>query len=430
VNPEGKGEASAPGRLAIAKLTGSVGCNMSSASLAPFRSRKFTLMWIGAMLSNIGTWMETVGLTYYVAHTTHESSSSALVAAAGFLPNGVLGPIGSAMADRWSRRGMLIVGNALAAIIAAVLAVWVGGGSATPVGIAALSFVAGCVGAFTFPSFQSVLPDLVPREDLVAAVGLSNAQWNLGRIIGPSLAAVVISIAGIGAALWCNSISFLAVIIAVALVKVPHRPGERRPVFSALADGLRFALAHPLMRRMLVVMVLTIGIASPFIAFVSQMATNVFGGDAKATSVLVTAQGIGAVTAAFTLGSVTKRIGVIPVMFVGTSLLCPALIGYAAAPWLWLAAVMLTFVGLFYGYAFTSFASVTQQAAPDDMRGRVLAVNFMVLGILFPIGALIQGQIAGAIGLRWTTAASGIVLGAGLLVLAPWQRRAAALVTS
>jgi predicted MFS family arabinose efflux permease len=181
---------------------------------------------------------------------------------------------------------------------------------------------------------------------------------------------------------------------------------------------------------MLVVMVLTIGIASPFIAFVSQMATNVFGGDAKATSVLVTAQGVGAVTAAFTLGSLTKRVGVLTVMFAGVALLCPALIGYASAPWLWLAAVMLAFVGLFYGYAFTSFASITQQSAPDEMRGRVLAVNFMVLGMLFPIGTLIQGQIADAIGLRWTTAGSGVVLGAGLLVLAPWQRRAAALVTS
>jgi predicted MFS family arabinose efflux permease len=121
---------------------------------------------------------------------------------------------------------------------------------------------------------------------------------------------------------------------------------------------------------------------------------------------------------------------VLSVMFGGVALLCPALIGYASAPWLWLAAVMLAFVGLFYGYAFTSFASITQQSAPDDMRGRVLAVNFMVLGMLFPIGTLIQGQIADAIGLRWTTAGSGVVLGAGLLVLAPWQRRAAALVTS
>jgi MFS family permease len=387
-------------------------------------------MWSGALLSNIGTWMEAVGLSYYVAHTTGKASWSAIVGAAGFLPNGVLGPIGSAMADRWSRRRLLIVGNALSAVVAAILAVWVGGGSATPLGIAMLSFLAGCIGAFTFPSFQSILPDLVEREHLVAGVGLSNAQWNLGRIIGPSFAAIAISIGGIGTALWCNALSFFAVIVAVALVKVPHRHGDRRPIFGALADGVRFAIAHPIMRRMLVVMVLTIGIASPFIAFVSQMATNVLHGDAKATSVLVTAQGIGAVAAAFTLGSVTKRFGASTVMFAGVGLLCPALVAYGFAPQLWLAAAMLMIIGLCYGYAFTSFASVAQQAAPDDMRGRVLAVNFMVLGILFPVGALVQGQIADAIGLRWTTAGSGLLLGVGLVAMAPWQRRAAALVAS
>ena len=403
---------------------------MASASLAPFRSRNFRLMWSGALLSNIGTWMEAVGLSYHVAHTTGKASWSAIVGAAGFLPNGVLGPIGSAMADRWSRRRLLVVGNALSAVVAAILAVWVGGGTATPLGIAGLSFVAGCIGAFTFPSFQSTLPDLIEREHLVAGVGLSNAQWNLGRIIGPSLAAVAISIGGIGAALWCNSISFFAVIVAVALVKVPRRHGDRRPIFGALADGIRFAIAHPVMRRMLVVMVLTIGIASPFIAFVSQMATNVLHGDAWATSVLVTAQGIGAVTAAFTLGSVTKRFGVSTVMFGGVGLLCPALVAYGLASKLWLAAPMLMVIGLCYGYAFTSFASIAQQSAPDDMRGRVLAVNFLVLGVLFPAGTLIQGQIADAIGLRWTTAGSGLVLAVGLAALAPWQRRAAALVTS
>jgi MFS family permease len=412
------------------ELTGKVVRSMASASLAPFRSRNFRLMWSGALLSNIGTWMETVGLSYYVAHTTGKASLSALVGAAGFLPNGILGPIGSAMADRWSRRRLLVIGSALSSIVAAILAVWVGGGTATPLGIAALNFVAGCIGAFTFPSFQSTLPDLIEREHLVAGVGLSNAQWNLGRIIGPSLAAIAISVGGIGTALWCNSISFMAVIVAVAFVKVPRRHGDRRPIFGALADGMRFALAHPIMRRMLVVMVLTIGVASPFIAFVSQMATNVLHGDARATSVLVTAQGIGAVAAAFTLGSVTKKFGGSGVMFGAVAVLCPALVGYGFAPRLWLAAMMLILVGLCYGYAFTSFASVAQQSAPDEMRGRVLAVNFLVLGIMFPVGTLIQGQIADAIGLRWTTAGSGLVLGFGLLVLAPWQRRAAALVTS
>ena len=217
-------------------------------------------------------------------------------------------------------------------------------------------------------------------------------------------------------------------IIAVLLVKVPRRRCDRRPVFSALADGLRFARAHPAMRRMLAVMLLTIGIASPFIAFVSQMATTVLHGDATTTSVLVTAQGVGAVAAAFTLGSMTKRFGVSTLMFVAVTALCPALIAYAVAPRLWLSAVTLMLVGLCYGYAFTSFASITQQSAPDDMRGRVLAVNFLVLGVMFPVGALIQGQIADVIGLRWTTAGSGLLLAAGLAAMVPWQRRAGALV--
>jgi predicted MFS family arabinose efflux permease len=301
--------------------------------------------------------------------------------------------------------------------------VWVGGGTATPLGIAGLTFVAGCISAFAWPSFQTTLPDLVPREHLVAAIGLSSAQWNLGRIVGPAFAAIAISLGGIGAALWCNSISFSAVLVALAFIRLPRREGDRRPVFGALADGVRFARSNPTMRRMLAVMILTIFVASPFIALVSQMATTVFHGDARSTSVLVTAQGVGAVAAAFTLGSLSKRFGIDRVLLGGVGLLSPSLVLYAISPHLWVAALTLVAVGLFYGYAFVSFAGIAQRCAPDEMRGRVLAVNFFVLGVLFPVGALIQGQIADAIGLRWTTAGSGVALAIGLAALVPMFRQ-------
>jgi MFS family permease len=381
-------------------------------------------MWMGALVSNIGTWMETVALAYYVADTTGKPSWSAVVAAAGFIPAAIVGPIGSAMADRLDRRRVLITTNALAALIAAILAVWVGNGNAGPGGIAALSFIAGAVAMFGFPSFQTALPDLVPREHLVAAVGLSNAQWNLGRILGPAFAALAMTIGGITTALWCNVVSFGAVILAVIAADLPHRVGVERPIFRALADGARFARHHPAMRRMLALMIATILIASPFIAFVSQMATNVFDGSAKATSLLVTAQGIGAVTAAFTLGGLTKRLGVWRLLTGAVLLLGPALVLYAIAPELWVAAIGLAFVGLLYGYSFTSFAGVAQQSAPDEMRGRVLAVNSFVLGLLYPIGTLIQGALADAAGLRWVTAASGVTLLAVTIVLTiPHLRR-------
>jgi MFS family permease len=381
-------------------------------------------MWSGALVSNIGTWMETVALAYYVADTTGKASWSAVVAAAGFIPAAVVGPVGSAMADRLDRRRVLITTNALAALLAAILAVWIANGDAGPGVIAALSFIAGAVAMFGFPSFQTSLPDLVPREHLVAAVGLSNAQWNLGRILGPACAALAMTVGGISTALWCNVVSFGAVIVAVIAADLPHREGVQRPIFRALADGVGFARNHPAMRRMLALMIATILIASPFIAFVSQMATNVFDGSAKATSLLVTAQGIGAVIAAFTLGGLTKRLGVWRLLTGAVLLLGPALVLYAIAPELWVAAIGLGVVGLLYGYAFTSFAGVAQQSAPDEMRGRVLAVNSFVLGLLYPIGTLIQGALADAAGLRWVTAASGLTLLAVTIVLTiPHVRR-------
>jgi MFS family permease len=380
-----------------------------SASLAPFRSRPFTLIWIGALVSNIGTWMESVALGYHVADTTGRAGWSAVVAGATFVPLGIVGPVGSALADRFDRRRMLIGGSLVSALVATVLAVRVGTDAASPGEIAALGFAAGCASAFTFPAFQTALPYLVPREHLLAAVGVSNAQWNLGRVLGPVFAALAMWLGGVGAALTVNAVSFLAVVAAAASVRIAQPPAVKRPVLGALADGLRFARSSPPMRHMLVVMVFTTLLAAPFIAFVPQMATVVFDGDAQITALLVTAQGIGAVIAAFTLGSATARFGLSRVMVGALAVLCPALVLYGIAPAVALAAVALAAVGLLYGYGFTSFAGTAQQHAPEEMRGRVLAVNAMVLGLLYPLGSLVQGGIADEIGLRWVTAGSGVL---------------------
>jgi MFS family permease len=399
---------------------------MASASLAPFRSRDFTLIWIGALISNVGTWMETVALGYYVADTTGQPSWSAIVAAASFVPGAIVGPVGSAMADRLRRRRVLIIGNAASAVVAAVVALWVGSGHATAAGLAVLGFLGGTVFAFSFPSFQTSLPELVPREHLVAAVGLSNAQWNLGRILGPALAAVTIAIGGIELALWCNAVSFLAVIASIATVtSISSSRGEPRPVFAALGDGLRFARATPVMRRMLMVMIVVVFLGSPFIAFVPQVATNVFDGDSTTTSVLVMAQGVGAVVAAFSLGAVTHRVGSRRLLVSASAALSVALCLYGSAPVLLLAAPALTLVGLTYGYAFTTFAGIAQEAAPDAMRGRVLAVNSFVLGILYPVGTLVQGAIADVTSLRAVTVSSGVLLAIVLAAMVVTERRRA-----
>ncbi len=390
--------------------SGAVTAGRERRGIAPFHYRSYTILWIGALVSNIGTWMETVALSYYVADTTGKASWAAIVGAAGFLPSAVLGPIGSAMSDRLHRGKVLVTTNALSAVIAAVLAIIVGSGRATPGIIAVLSLCTGSVGAFGFPAFQNALPRLVPREHLVAAVGLSNAQWNLGRIIGPSLAGVAIAIGGIGTALWCNAISFLAVIACVLAVRLGPSTGTRRPVWGALGDGFRFARTNADMRRMVPLMIVTILIGAPFVAFVSQMATVVFHGDERSTSLLVAAQGLGAVIGAFTLGWLTHRFGLWMVMAGSIGALAAALVLYGSAPTLWMAAIAVAGCGFGYGVSFTTFAGLSQQAATDDIRGRALAVNTFILGALYPLGALVQGWLSDRIGLKWVTAGSGVAL--------------------
>src|SRR6187402_2565825 len=203
--------------------------------LAPLRHRSFALVWTGAFVSNVGSWMETTALSFYVADTA-EVSASGLVAAAGFLPTAFLAPVAGAWADRFDRRHILMTTNSVSMVIGAVVAVLVTRGDATPGWLAVCSLAAGCTSAIGFPAFQAVLPDLVPPDQLVAAIGLTSTQWNLGRILGPTAAAVAISIGGIGTALWVNAASFAAVIIAVTFATVPHRLGVVRPVWRAVQD--------------------------------------------------------------------------------------------------------------------------------------------------------------------------------------------------
>lgn len=198
-------------------------------------------------------------------------------------------------------------------------------------------------------------------------------------------------------------------------------------MFAALADGVRFARTTPAMRRMVVVMIAVVFVGAPFIALVPQIATNVFGGGEASTSILVTCQGIGAVAAAVTLGSVTSRLGSWRVLVVSSFAFCAALVLYGSAPVFAVAAFGLVMVGLTYGFAFTSFAGIAQLVAPDEMRGRVLAVNSFVLGTMYPLGLLVQGVIADATSLRLVTAGSGVVLAVLLVILGTHRPDALAL---
>jgi MFS family permease len=380
--------------------------------LGPLRHRAFAMFWAAAFVSNIGTWMETVALASEITESTGRSVWAAVIAAAGFVPTAFLGPLGGALADRRSRRAVLMITTAFQVAVAVTLAVLFLDGTPSPATVTALVFVNGCAAALGFPAYQAMIPDLVPAEELVAAVGLGSAQFNLGRVIGPALAGVVIALGGVSLALMVNAASFFAVLGVLAVLRLPRRvaPHDGTGVIAAIVSGARVVRAEPALWLGLQMLMVVSFVVGPFIALVAAMATQVHGGDAGTTSLLVTAQGAGAVVTALSLAPVTARLGVRRV--VGGSLVAqvPCLVAYGIAPTPWLAAGAVAVLSGVYIAAIISASAIAQQRAPKAFRGRVLSLNMLTLGAMYPVGALLQGWLADAVGLRSVTVGSAVVL--------------------
>ncbi|HWJ64143.1 MAG TPA: MFS transporter, partial [Acidimicrobiales bacterium] len=217
-----------------------------SVAFAPLRHRNYALVWMAGLISNVGTWMETVAVGSLVAGTTGQAGWTGLVAAAGFLPMGLLGPVGGAFADRFDRRLMLIAMTAAQMVCAVGLTLLAATDHATPGAVAILVFIAGCVSGVGFPAYAAMLPDLVPKEDLLAAMSLSQAQWNLGRVIGPTLAGIAIYFGSYTTAFALNAVSFAAMLVALRLLRLEAhvRSTDDTPLWTRIVVGARAAHAE------------------------------------------------------------------------------------------------------------------------------------------------------------------------------------------
>ncbi len=394
---------------------------MSPVSLRPLRARNFALLWSAALISNVGSWMQAVALGILVTAKTHNPLWTGLVAAAAFLPNGLLAPFGGALADRLDRRRWLLVTTAAEMAVATVLAVLAAVGDAPPVVAVALAFVGGAAAAIGLPAYQAMLPDLVDDPaDLLAAVSLSSAQYNLGRVIGPALAGIVLALGSYALAFACNAASFAAVIVALVFVRLPPitKAAEPLRIVRRIAEGVRLAAAEPACRSAIVLIGVVALLASPFIALVPAMAIeglHLGSGHrgSVGTSVLVTAQGIGAVTGALLLPGLAQRFGRAKQVVVALFALPVLLVAYGLAPGLWVGAVALLLVGLAYIAVLSGLNTVVQLRAPTAARGRVLSLFMLSLGTVYPIGAIVQGAIGARVGVREVTVGAAV----GLLVV-------------
>src|SRR5437868_6770754 len=216
-------------------------------AVVAFRHRDFSLFWTGAMISNIGTWMQNITVPYARLYVMHTSAVWVGIATLSqFLPAVILGPVAGWMADRYDRRRLLLVSQVMQLLLALALwAAWVAG-LRSPAGFVGLVALNGVVFGMTMASWQAYVTELVPREDLLNAITLNSAQFNGSRAFGPALAGLVLARWGPGAAFLANALSFVAVIVALAMIHTSsaERLGRGESVMRQFAVGARYARRH------------------------------------------------------------------------------------------------------------------------------------------------------------------------------------------
>jgi predicted MFS family arabinose efflux permease len=381
-------------------------------SFRAFGHRDFVAVWSGALVSNIGAWMEVVALGVYVTAVTGKAEWTGGIAALTYLPSVVLSPLGGALADRFDRRIFIALCTLAQAVLAGTLATLAFTGHLSVPAVAVISFFNGCVHVLAMPAYTALIAGLVPREDLHSAMSLTSTQFNLGRILGPMLAVPLLAAGGVGWVLAFNAVSFLAVTGAVMTVRPQRRSASAAPsrgLWADISEGVRVSRRDSALWLALVAMFAMAVLVTPFIGLVPVFALKVFGQDATAASVLVSMQGVGALAASVLVGSLAERWGRQRLLDTTLLVLGPVAALYWLAPTLPLAMAAMLVLGAVYMVAIAGLGTRCQERAPREMAARVSSLSAVLLNVGYSLGVWMQGALADRMGVRPVTATAAVL---------------------
>jgi MFS family permease len=394
---------------------------------AAFRNRVFTVVWTATVVSNIGGWMYSAAAGWLMTSLNPDPLWVALVQAASTLPIFLFAIPAGAFADIFDKRKFLIVLETLTTAVSAVYAAMVGFGLATPTNLLGFTFLVGATGALTVPAWQSVVPQLVPRDDLTSAVAANSVGVNISRAVGPAVGGAAITALGIVSPFWINAISNLGVIGALlwwrpAKTSRSSLPAER---FSgAVVAGLRYARNSPALRATLMKAAGFFLFASAYWALLPLVARTQIASGAGLYGILLGAIGAGAVIGAFVMPRLRLKLG--PDMLAacgmaGTAVTL-ALYGLAHDPFTALAASALA--GISWIAVLATLTVSAQSSLPDWVRGRGLALFTTVFFGCMTLGSVVWGKLAASLGLPSAhfIAAAGAVV--AIIVTWPWKLHA------
>jgi len=379
--------------------------------------RNFRILWMAALASTIGTWMQSFAQSYLIYSLTASNFYLGLDSFLGQLPILLFMLIGGVVADRHDRRRLLTTSQYIQATSALSLALLVATGHVGITAIFMLSFLSGCGQAFGGPAYQAMIPSLVPRRDLPNAIALNSTQFNLSRVLGPVAGVVVLSWIGVA---WCftlNGLSFFIVIIALTMLQLaPHVPNVNpRRIREELRSGLRYVRESSVISTLAVLAFVTTFLAAPTSTFFPSFATTVLTSHhtpPQRLSMLMAAQGLGAIVGALIIGAVGRFKHMGRALLGGQIVLAIFVAAFAASRSLPLSVVLVFIYGVCSMAVFSMSFSLVQLTAPDELRGRIVSIYMVALRGGFPLGGLVAGAFADHFG-----APRVMMVSAGLLAL-------------
>jgi MFS family permease len=394
------------------------------------RHRNYRLFFAGQSLSLIGTWMTRIAVSWLVYRLTHSALLLGLVSFTGQIPTFILAPLAGVWVDRWNRHRVLVVTQVLAMIQSALLAFFALSGTITVTHIVLLSVFQGLINAVDMPARQAFLVEMVAdREDLPNAIALNSSMVNAARLVGPSVAGVLIAGVGEGWCFFIDAVSYLAVIASLLLMRLaigPRRAATTH-VLAELREGFRYVTSSAPIRSILLLLALVSLMGMPYTVLMPIVASKVLNGGAHTLGFLMAASGFGALLGAVYLASRRTVLGLGRLIPLSAATFGIGLVAFSFSRTFWLSLALMPLVGMAMMVQMASSNTILQTIVDEDKRGRVMSFYAMAFFGTVPLGSLLAGSLASRAGAPITILIGGAacIIGAGLFLRGlPELRRA------
>ncbi|MBI3664110.1 MAG: MFS transporter [Acidobacteria bacterium] len=391
------------------------------------RHTEFRVFWTGNFVSNIGSWMQNVAQGWLVLTLTNSPFWLGVVGFAQQVPALLFSLPGGVIADRAGRRKLLLTTQTAMMLLALTLAVLVTMKQATVERITVIAFLAGTTMALNAPSYQAAVRDLVEREDTLNAIALNSIQFNLSRVVGPSLAGLTIAGLDIAACFYLNALSYVPLLFVLARTRFPEREDRAANSWREdLAEGFRYVRTNRTILLLIVIVAIVSMFGLPYLVMMPEFAKNVLHVGPKGLGYLMGAAGFGALLGGVHLASMKPHRRRGPLVLFSATLFFTAILLFCLSRQPLLSMFLLAVAGGAVVGSVATVNSLIQTLVPDEIRGRVLSMHTMAFLGFTPLGSLLIGSLAELWGAPTALAASSgfaLVLMAGIALTAQEVRK-------